>query len=120
MVEEVPDAVVADFDPAFAQLGQEFATSDVGLLRDPSSYPRPHASPHWRVERAGQQKNPLSGLLLLQRIRTAPPRFGLFHAAKVVSLGLASGESPGLPDSREQGNDSGPGRRLRWRARLSE
>jgi hypothetical protein len=40
MVEEVPDAVVADFDPAFGQLGQEFATRDVGLLRYPSSYPR--------------------------------------------------------------------------------
>ena len=39
MVEEVPDAVIADFDPAFGQLGQEFATRDVGLLRDPGSYP---------------------------------------------------------------------------------
>src|SRR5882757_7494655 len=39
VVDEMPDTVIADFDPTFLQFRQQFASGDVRLLFNTSSYP---------------------------------------------------------------------------------
>jgi hypothetical protein len=39
VVEEMPHAVIADRHSALHQLSQQFATSDVGFLSEPGTYP---------------------------------------------------------------------------------
>jgi hypothetical protein len=39
MVNEMPDAVIADFNAALVQLRQQFAPGDIRLLFNPRSYP---------------------------------------------------------------------------------
>jgi hypothetical protein len=39
MVQEMPDTVITDLDPALVQFRQQFAAGEIGLLRDAGTYP---------------------------------------------------------------------------------
>src|SRR5579863_4551221 len=56
LVEEMPDTVMADLDPALVQVRQQFAPGDIRLLRDADPYRRLFMGQRERLLAAHRQR----------------------------------------------------------------